>query len=1052
MSVSSTTSRVQYTLSTTTQTLAVPFFFIEASHLKVFKAATAGTTPTVLALGTHYTVAGAGVEAGGSITMTGVGVAVADKITIRRVVPETQLVNYIPNDRFPAPTHERALDKVTMLVQMQAEEASRSLRVEEGETLDGTMTLAARKGKVPTFNATTGALEWIDQANQVQAAASAAEAAAAAAAAAAYQAKIEVATIAALKLLSTVSFVSEWVAQVNGYYAAGDGGGGLFRWVPASVATDNGGTVIAPTLGSGRWLRIFSGNMDGRWWGMRDDSTFNSGISFAKLLNYAHAAGGATVTLPKGSFWLSHYSSADVGEVVCGNQVSTGPGVVAKTWVIPDNFRFIGEPGTKVILSAAEGNNLFGYVQGWTIVSNGPQIGASDQAWQAVTAILSETGGAEKRFGVTVSDGTAYQVGQSVQLGRLFGNNGLGVRNTASREVSPGQIFTIKVIEGDDVFFVEAPLHAYYKVEDLYLHGYTRGGVPVGFSRIWIENIHFTSKQRSMETEDAYILWSKCAELHLHNIETSRTARMQCGMSGHIRVTGTYRVAASTAGVFSYESCTSLFIEDAEYDFGNTSGYLLIHDNIPDVRVGKLTIRNSSSFGLFMGHGVVADVGHLKIVNCANNQAATALGGKNGAVRLGRSIDLGHPDLADFNGDWNRPRNSPLGSVVIRQLTMDCSLSSVLISVNDTLVQIDDADCRSFGDQAPFRIGHSRDKTADALTPGGYSAGLRIGRLNMRNTVPLAVAFDLARATAGQSGSAAVSTIAFGGGITTIEFTGRINGAAGDPVIGQSALSAGMSAQAALIVSVISDTSVSVAGDMTLVWPVGSKLWGLYAEPDITRAVQIDKYLVDSVLKPGVEPADYLRVFVGRVNEAAFTVDAGTDVVSAAGHVFTASSFVRLRNTGGALPAGLSPGVTYFPRDIVAGVSFKLAATSGGAAIDITGTGTGTHYVYNGYSEWAWSDTALPGVWRYELVGLLSALTNRCFVTFDVDYRGSGTAIVQGVTSGTTLAAVFVWGTPTSSGGGLTAKLFYTDVHAGSFFVEVRKTLLRGFVGSYPPK
>lgn len=74
-----------------------------------------------------------------------------------------------------------------------------------------------------------------------------------------------------------------------------------------------------------------------------------------------------------------------------------------------------------------------------------------------------------------------------------------------------------------------------------------------------------------------------------------------------------------------------------------------------------------------------------------------------------------------------------------------------------------------------------------------------------------------------------------------------------------------------------------------------------------------------------------------------FTAVAATDVITATGHWFADNDPVPVWNTGGALPAGLSQG-TYYARDVVAGVSFKLAATSGGAAIDITGTGTGTHF------------------------------------------------------------------------------------------------------------
>jgi uncharacterized phiE125 gp8 family phage protein len=75
-----------------------------------------------------------------------------------------------------------------------------------------------------------------------------------------------------------------------------------------------------------------------------------------------------------------------------------------------------------------------------------------------------------------------------------------------------------------------------------------------------------------------------------------------------------------------------------------------------------------------------------------------------------------------------------------------------------------------------------------------------------------------------------------------------------------------------------------------------------------------------------------------------FTANATTDVCTCAGRVFTSGQRVRLRNADGALPTGLAEATDYYVRD-VSGNTFKLAATSGGTAIDITGAGTGTHYV-----------------------------------------------------------------------------------------------------------
>lgn len=63
-------------------------------------------------------------------------------------------------------------------------------------------------------------------------------------------------TIADLKALDAGS-VS--VVNVAGYHAEGDGGGGIFVYNASSTESDNGGTIIAPNTGSGRYYREFKG-------------------------------------------------------------------------------------------------------------------------------------------------------------------------------------------------------------------------------------------------------------------------------------------------------------------------------------------------------------------------------------------------------------------------------------------------------------------------------------------------------------------------------------------------------------------------------------------------------------------------------------------------------------------------------------------------------------------------------------------------------------------------------------------------------------------------
>jgi hypothetical protein len=268
MSVQSTVTKVQYTLTAANQTLTVPFYFLANTHLKVVKV---GTTQTTLTLTTHYTVTGVGVEAGGQVILTGTATAVGDVITILRNAPATQLVDYIYNSKFPAATHEQALDKLTMLTQQLMATDVIGLRFEDGEVLDGTLVKSARSGKVFTFD-DNGAPEFVTGGSLTEDAV--ASAAASAELAASFQARIEVATVTALKAMSTVSLQDGWVATVLGYYAAGDNGGGRFRWVAGSSTADNKGTVFEPITGGGRWVRIIDGGLvNARWFGAKGDNT-----------------------------------------------------------------------------------------------------------------------------------------------------------------------------------------------------------------------------------------------------------------------------------------------------------------------------------------------------------------------------------------------------------------------------------------------------------------------------------------------------------------------------------------------------------------------------------------------------------------------------------------------------------------------------------------------------------------------------------------------------------------------------------------------------------
>lgn len=131
MTVTTTTSRISYAGNGVTTAFSVPFYFLAAADLVVIRTTATGTT--TLVLNTDYTVTGAGVPAGGTVTCT-VAPTVGQSLVIFRAPAETQTTDYQPNDPFPAETHERALDKLTMIAQRLKDLISRSFTLSDGDT------------------------------------------------------------------------------------------------------------------------------------------------------------------------------------------------------------------------------------------------------------------------------------------------------------------------------------------------------------------------------------------------------------------------------------------------------------------------------------------------------------------------------------------------------------------------------------------------------------------------------------------------------------------------------------------------------------------------------------------------------------------------------------------------------------------------------------------------------------------------------------------------------------------------------------------------------
>jgi hypothetical protein len=155
MTVSTTIIKSSHNGNGSTTTFAYNFKIFADTDLVVIIRSAAGTE-TTKTLTTHYTVAGAGDASGGSITFTSGNIpASGETVVIRRNVPQTQAIDYIANDPFPAETNEEGLDRTTMIAQQVSEATDRSIKLSRTNTMTSTeFTVGAteRANKILAFD------------------------------------------------------------------------------------------------------------------------------------------------------------------------------------------------------------------------------------------------------------------------------------------------------------------------------------------------------------------------------------------------------------------------------------------------------------------------------------------------------------------------------------------------------------------------------------------------------------------------------------------------------------------------------------------------------------------------------------------------------------------------------------------------------------------------------------------------------------------------------------------------------------------------------------
>ena len=156
MTVSSTTVKNSYSGNGSNDTFVYGFKIFADTDLEVIIRSATGTE-TIKTLTTHYTVTNAGSASGGNVVFTAGNIPTAtETVVVRREVPQTQAIDYIANDPFPAESHEEGLDRATMTIQQLQEEVNRAIKLSATNTMTSTeFTVGAtdRANKVLSFDA-----------------------------------------------------------------------------------------------------------------------------------------------------------------------------------------------------------------------------------------------------------------------------------------------------------------------------------------------------------------------------------------------------------------------------------------------------------------------------------------------------------------------------------------------------------------------------------------------------------------------------------------------------------------------------------------------------------------------------------------------------------------------------------------------------------------------------------------------------------------------------------------------------------------------------------
>jgi len=170
MTISTTNITKSYNGNGSTHSFAYDFPIFADADLTVIVRSSTGVE-TTKTLNTHYVVTGAGASSGGTVlfkfntgtssdahySLTDQRPASGETVVIRSELSNTQTLDLVANDPFPASSFETALDRLVRMVQQHDEELDRSIKLSRTNTMTSTeFTNSAtdRASKVLAFDST----------------------------------------------------------------------------------------------------------------------------------------------------------------------------------------------------------------------------------------------------------------------------------------------------------------------------------------------------------------------------------------------------------------------------------------------------------------------------------------------------------------------------------------------------------------------------------------------------------------------------------------------------------------------------------------------------------------------------------------------------------------------------------------------------------------------------------------------------------------------------------------------------------------------------------